>query len=197
MDLVYEGRKKSTYNNLKWPANIMQQIIYEKINNQEERLTYVESEIKNLREELIRFNNHLTNDNQFLTNRENVGFDEYVISSAEDKREERRLEKIALELNDVEDKNLQIQIVGELVEEIKEMLKDIPKQKNNYRRQMLLMFHETLKQHYTKELFSERQMKALTEVARVCNKTFVAKEQYFKMDDLLCDCDLDMMPEME
>ena len=87
-----------------------------------------------------------------------------------DKPAERTLETIALTLNGIEDKTLQVQIVGELVDEIREMLADIPKQKNNYRRQMLLMLHEALKQNYTKKLFNEIQVKALIEAARVCNE---------------------------
>lgn len=197
MDLAFEERKKSTYNNLYWPSDIMQRIMHEKINNHEKRVTDVESEIKNLHEEFIHLNNRMTNDNQFLTTRQNARFDDYINSRVEDRRAERRLENVVLELKEVENKNHQIQIVGDLVDEIKEMLKVVPKQKNNYRRQTLLMFHETLKQHYTKDIFSETQVKVLVEVARVCNHSFVTKEQYFKMDDLLCDCDLDMMPEME
>ena len=161
-------------------------------NNYEKRLTDVESEIKDLFEEL---NNHITNDNQFLPNRQNTRYDTYAHYRTEEKKSERKLESIVSELKEAEDKKLQIQIVGELVDEIKAMLKEVPRQKNNYRRQVLLMFHETLKQNYTKNLFSEMQVKALTEIAKVCNKAFVTKEQYLKMDDILCECDLDMMPE--
>lgn len=193
MDFTYDERKKNAYSSL----YLMQSILYEKVNNHEKRVTDVESEIKNLREELIHFNNHITNDNQFLPNKQNVRLNDYDNSRIGDKCAERRLETIVSELKGVEDKKLQVQIVGELVDEIKGILKDIPKQRNNYRRQMLLMFHETLKQNYSKKLFSATQVKALAEVASVCNKAFVTKEQYFEMDDILCECDLDMMPDME
>lgn len=197
MDLVYEERKKSTHNNLYWQTDIVQRIMHEKINDHEKRVTDVESEIKNLHEELSHLNNHMTNDNQFLTTKQNARYDDYFNSKIEDRHAERRLENVVLELKEVESRNHQIQIVGDLVDEIKEMLKAAPKQKNNYKRQTLLMFHEALKQHYTKNIFSETQVKALVEVARVCNHSFVTKEQYFKMDDILCECDLDMMPDLE
>lgn len=158
------------------------------------RLTGAESRGKVLREELNHFN---TNDNQFLPNMRYARPDDYVKSKIEDKYAERRLETMVSELKEAEDKKLQVQIVGELVDEIKGMLKDIPKQKNNYRRQVLLMLHEALKQNYAKRIFNETQVKVLTEVARVCSKAFVTKEQYFKMDDILCECDLDMMPDLE
>lgn len=195
MDLMYEEQKQNAYNNLY--TNVMQTIMFEKLNNHEKRMTELESENKNLHEELIRFSNDITNDNQFFPDKPNAKLDNYVNYKNEEKRAEQRLETIASKLRDVEDKKLQIQIVGELVEEINGMIKSIPKQKNNYRRQMLLMFHETLKQNYAKKLFSETQVKTLIEVARACHKSFITREQYFKMDDLLCECDLDMMPDLE
>lgn len=200
MDVMYRERKKSTYNN--WPVenfteNLMQVIMLEKTKDHEKRLTDVESGIKNLQNELIYHNNFMTNDNQFLKKKQNIKSDNYANRQMEEKPAERKLESIVSELKEVEDKKLQIQIVGELVDEIKEMLKEIPKQKNNYRRQTLLMFHESLKQNYAKQLFDETQMKALTEVARMCHNTVVTRAQYLEMDDILCDCGLDMMPEME
>lgn len=201
MDLMIEERKKSTYNDsyvrkLMY-VDFMQTILLEKANEHEKRLTDAESEIKDLREELIHLNDQMTNDNQFLSNKRHVRPDDYIGHRIEEKCAGRGLETIASELKEAEDKKLQIQIVGELVDEIKGMLRDIPKQKNNYRRQMLLMFHEALKQNYTKKLFNETQVMALVEAARVCSKSFITKEQYFKMDDILCECDLDMMPDLE
>lgn len=187
--IMYHGNMGSLY------ATIM----YEKTNNMlydfGKRLTGVESEMENLRE-LIHSDNHTANDNQFWA----IGqrrTDDFINHKMKGKRAERRLEAIVSELNDVDDKKLQVQIVGELVDEIRSLLRDIPKQKNNYRRQMLLMFHEALKQNYTKNIFNETQTKALTETARLCGETFITREQYLKMDDILCECDLDMMPDVE
>lgn len=128
--------------------------------------------------------------------KENTKHGAYVQHKIEEERAECRLESIVLELRELEDKKLQVQIVGELVDEIKGMLENIPKQKNNYRRQMLLMFHEALKQNYVKSIFSEAQVRSLIEVARVCSEVFVTREQYFKIDDILCECGLDMMPDL-
>ncbi|MCM1144864.1 MAG: hypothetical protein NC318_09015 [Blautia sp.] len=200
MAFVQEEQKKSGYNaNLYDYPNFINMglynaILYEKVDNHEKRMTNLESELESL-QKLIRSNNHMTKDNQFFAIKQKVRTDDN--RKIEDRRGEGKLELIVSELNEVEDKKLQIQIVGELVDEIKKTLKEIPKQKNNYRRQMLLMFHEALKQNYVKALFNEAQVKALAEVARICNETFVTKEQYFKMDDILCECDLDMMPDLE
>lgn len=201
MDLMQEERKKNTYNTSFFGekyANLMYKaLLYEKVDNHEKRVTDIESELKELRE-LIHPDNHMTNDNQFSAIKQNAArLDEYVNRGIDNKRVERRLENIVSELSEVEDKKLQVQIVGELVDEIKGILKDVPKQKNNYRRQMLLMFHEALKQNYAKDLFNEKQVKTLIEVARVCNEAFVTREQYFKMDNILCECDLDMIPDLE
>lgn len=201
MERIFEEQKKNTYETLNisklYYVELMQSILFEKANDHEKRLTGTESEIKDLREELIYLKDTMTNDNQFLPNMRYARPDDYVKSKIEDKYAERRLETMVSELKEAEDKKLQVQIVGELVDEIKGMLKDIPKQKNNYRRQVLLMLHEALKQNYAKKIFNETQVKVLTEVARVCSKAFVTKEQYFKMDDILCECDLDMMPDLE
>ncbi len=147
-------------------------VLSDKANKQEERLNAIENEIIDLRG---------------LQAKRKI----------EDNRSEPKLEARTSELKEVEDKKFQIQIVGELVDEIRRMLKELPKEENNYRRQMLLMFHEALKQNYTKKLFTETQVKALTEVAKICNESFVTREQYFKMDDMLCACSLDMMPDLE
>ncbi len=198
MDLMQEVPKKNTYNgDLNRYSLFNQAILYEKQKDHEQRLTDVEREIMNLSEKLIHSNDRITNDDQFLSNEQNARLDDYVNRRMEDKRAGHRLENIVLKLMDVDDKTLQVQIVGEMVEEIKGMLKDMPKQKNNYRRKTLLMLHEALKQNYTKKLFTETQVKALTEVARVCNRTFVTKDQYYKTDDVLCECGLDMMPNLE
>lgn len=186
MDFVLEERKKRV---LKFYTELMYNaVLYEKVNDHEKRITDVESELKNLRE-LVRSDNHETTDDPFLAVRQNERHEEI--------RTQRRLETIVLELNEVEDKKLQVQIVGELSDTIKEMLKGAPKQKNNYRRQLLLMLHEALKQNYTKAVFSAGQVKALTEAARVCGEEFVTREQYFQIDDILCESDLDMMPCLE
>ena len=60
------------------------------------------------------------------------------------------INSIVSELKQIEDKRIQVQIAGELVDEIRSMLQEVPKQKNNYRRQLLLMFHEAIKQNYAK-----------------------------------------------
>ena len=180
MEYLLGKRKKRIY---KFRTNL-----HEKLNDHEKRVTDVESELNNLRE-LIYSDNQMTNVDLFLATKQN--------ESCEEKRVGRRLENITLELNDVEDKKSQVQIVGDMVDEIRAMLKDMPKQKNNYRRQLLLMLHEALKQNYTKAVFSAKQIKALTEVARVCGEEFVTREQYFQMDDILCESDLDMLPCLE
>lgn len=185
MDYVLKERKKRVYNvHSDW---ILSAVLYEKINDHEKRVTDVESELNNLRE-LIHSDNHMTND-EFYVAKQNESRDE--------KRAGRRLENITLELNDMEDIKSQVQIVGDMVDEIRVILKDVSKQKNNYRRQLLLMLHEALKQNYTKAVFSAKQIKALAEVARVCGEEFVTREQYLQMDDILCDNDLDMMPCLE
>lgn len=107
------------------------------------------------------------------------------------------INSIVSELKQIEDKRIQVQIAGELVDEIRSMLQEVPKQKNNYRRQLLLMFHEAIKQNYAKALFNTNQINALTGIARLCNEEFVAREQYFEMDDIFCECGLDMMPDWE
>ena len=199
MALMQEQRKINTYpRNLYTYQSRVKAIEYEKLDNLENRITDVESGLKDLCE-WLQLENHMTNDNQRLAIRhnENIRYEDRFNRKRMDKPAERTLETIALTLNGIEDKTLQVQIVGELVDEIREMLADIPKQKNNYRRQMLLMLHEALKQNYTKKLFNEIQVKALIEAARVCNEEFVAKEQYFSMDKVLCECDLDMMPDLE
>lgn len=106
MGLVYEEQKKNRY--IVYP-NLVQTVLYEKTNNYEKRLTDVESEIKDLFEEL---NNHITNDNQFLPNRQNTRYDTYAHYRTEEKKSERKLESIVSELKEAEDKKLQIQIVG-------------------------------------------------------------------------------------
>lgn len=171
-------------------------ITLEKEKNYELRLSVVESEINALRE-LIHFNTNLTKDDQFLSSKRFQDIDEYDSSKTNENRHEHSLEAITEGLKESGDKTLQVPIVGKLVDEIRKMLKAIPKQKNNYRRQLLLMFHEALKQNYTKKIFNEPQVRALAEIARSCNETFVTREQYLKMDDLLCACDLDMIPDME
>lgn len=193
MDIMYKEYMENTHISLE---QIMWAILSEKEAKQEERLNAIESEITDLRG-FIHFNNHTTNDNPFLPLQQNAKSDELVNRKIEDNRLDRKLESLTSELKEAEDKTLQVQIVGELVDEIRRMLKVLPKQKNNYRRQMLLMFHEALKQNYTKMLFNESQGKALTEVARVCNEPFVTRERYFEMDDMLCACGLDMMPDLE
>lgn len=179
MEYVLGKRKKRVYH---FRTNL-----HKKLNDHEKRVTDVESELNNLRE-LIHFDNHLTNDAFYVTKQN---------ESREENRAGRRLENITLELNDMEDIKSQVQIVGDMVDEIRAMLKDVSKQKNNYRRQLLLMLHESLKQNYTKAVFSAKQIKALAEVARVCGEEFVTREQYLQMDDILCDNDLDMMPCLE
>ncbi len=177
--LVQEKRKINTYPiDFDVCLKFMKAIEYVKLDNLEERMIDVESGLNDLRER-FQLENHMTNDNQRLAIRhnENIRYEDRFNRKRMDKPAERTLETIALTLNGIEDKTLQVQIVGELVDEIREMLADIPKQKNNYRRQMLLMLHEALKQNYTKTLFSEIQVKALIEAARVCNSEFVAKEE--------------------
>lgn len=192
MDLLQKERKNYTYSY----ENVMMSLLYRKDMQQDERLEGLESGLEHLRK-LISSDEFITNDNQFLTKRQNTRFDDYVNHKVENEPAESRLEMIVQELNGVDDKKLQVQIVGELVDEIRGVLEDIPKQKNNYRRQTLLMLHEVLKQNYTRNIFCERQVKVLLEAARVCGKTFVSREQYLRMDDIFCDCDLDMMPDLE
>ena len=154
MVLMEEERKINTYSiDLVEYLKLINAIQYEKLNNHEKRITDVESELKDLCER-IQPGNHMTNDNQRLAIRhnENIRYEDCFNRRMKDKPAERTLETIALALNEIGDKKLQVQIVGELVDEIREMLEDIPKQKNNYRRQMLLMLHEALKQNYTKKL---------------------------------------------
>ncbi|GEM_PF-6010841 len=194
MEWMQKEQERNTYNPNLYDK-FREALLFQKTDNHEKRIQAAESEIEKLYE-LFRSGNHMTNDNQIPVMKTNARRDDYF-NLREEERAEQKLENIVLELNEVDDKKLQVQIVGELVDEIKEMLKDIPKQKNNYRRQTLLMFHEALKQNYTKELFSEIQVKALVEISRVCNEKFVTKEQYLRMDDVLCDCNLDMMPDLE
>lgn len=196
MDVIQEERKKNIYSYDTFLKNILEKAIqFEKINDHEKRITDLESGQEKLFE--LIGNKRITKDNQFITINQNTKHDAYAHQRIKEERIECRLEGIVSELAEVEDKKFQVQIVGELVDEIRGMLKEIPKQKNNYRRKTLLMFHEALKQNYVKNLFSETQIRALAEVARVCNQTFVTKEQYFEMDNILCECDLDMMPDLE
>lgn len=186
MDYMLEERKKRAYDVS--ADRMLYAVLCVKLNDHEKRVTDIESELNDLCE-WIHSDNHMTNDDQFFVMKQN--------ESREEKRAGRRLENITLELSDVEDKKLQVQIVGDMVDEIRVMLKDMPKQKNNYRRQLLLMLHEALKQNYTKAVFSAKQVRALAEVARVCGEEFVTREQYFQMDDILCESDLDMLPCLE
>ncbi len=197
MEILKAGQDKYNSGLMTYYARLLSEgILYEKLNDHEKRVTDLESELEDLRK-LVHSDNRITNEDQFRAISQNTRFDTPVVRDAGIKRIEGRLEVMVAELKQVEDKRIQVQISGELVDEIRDMLKDAPKQKNNYRRQLLLMFHEVIKQNYAKALFNRNQIKALTGIARLCNEEFVTREQYFEMDDIFCECGLDMMPDWE
>lgn len=190
---------KNAYHNdliVQYISLLNEGILYEKLDDHEKRVTDLESELEDLRK-LVHSDNRITNEDQFWAISQNTRFDARVDREVGNKRIEGRLEVMVSELKQVEDKRLQVQIAGELVDEIRSILKEAPKQKNNYRRQLLLMFHEAIKQNYTKSLFNTTQIKALTGIAILCNEEFVTREQYLEMDDIVCECGLDMMPDWE
>lgn len=168
MEILKTGQDKYNSSLITYYARLLNEgILYEKLNDHEKRVTDLESELEDLRK-LVHSDNRITNEDQFRAISQNTRFDTPVVRDAGIKRIEGRLEAIVAELKQVEDKRIQVQIAGELVDEIRDMLKDAPKQKNNYRRQLLLMFHEVIKQNYAKALFNRNQIKALTGIARLC-----------------------------
>lgn len=108
-----------------------------------------------------------------------------------------QLQEYLEELEENEDLQYQVQISAGIVGKIKEILKTVPKQDNNYRRKLLLLLHQAIKKNYSKHLFTEQQTDVLKRIAKSCNYAIVDKETYYQYDEELFNAELEVLPAWE
>lgn len=102
--------------------------------------------------------------------------------------------KQALVLNkEVEDIQEQIENCVEIANKILIKLESVPKEKDNYRRHLIMLLYTAIKRNYAIEIFSNKQIDILIEITEKCNEKSVSESEYFNYDEQLYECDLEVM----
>lgn len=99
-----------------------------------------------------------------------------------------KLADLIEEFNDIEDIRDQINCVAAITYRVKDTLKTLPVQNENYKNSLLKLLIKMLKENYYKHEFSGVQIAFLKEIALCCDEAFITKAQYEqfyeKIDDL-------------
>ncbi len=165
-----------------------------KIQNQDRQLDKIENRLSILESQLAKAQNTYISatafeDFQYREINEKRNFKIYFSPS--------KLESLTEDLVKCPNVQSQVQASAQVIGEIRELLETVPKQKNNYRRQLLLLFHQAVKRNYSKKLFNKEQKKFFSTIARICKKEFVTKEEYYKFDEMSYNNQLDVLPAWE
>lgn len=94
------------------------------------------------------------------------------------KEEILKLADLVEEFNDIEDIRDQINCVAAITYRVKDTLKKLPVQKENYKSSLLKFLVKILKENYYKHEFSSVQIAFLKEIALCCDEAFITKAQY-------------------
>lgn len=171
-----------------------------KLQNHDERLDKLEAGLKTVTDNMEQFNYasdfKRLYDIPFLTSEDLMLENEMSQSVITDPMDSDvlALEDTVKEFMDNDDLQYQVQVSAKLVMEIRELLDKIPKQKNNFRRHLLLLMHGAVKRNYSKHIFTSQQIKVFLEMAKSCRKKQVTKEEYYEYDEELYECDLEVLP---
>lgn len=95
---------------------------------------------------------------------------------------------------EAEDIQEQISLCAKIISRIISILKNIPKESGNYRRQLILLLHSALKRNYASIQFSAEQITLLKDLAQKCNESYIDEEMYFYYDEQLYIEELEVMP---
>lgn len=107
------------------------------------------------------------------------------------------LKQVVEELIENDDIHFQVQCAAKIVGEVRSLLKVIPKEKDNYKRQLLLLLHEAIKRNYSKGLFTAEQIAVIIRMVKKCEDRYISKQQYYQYDKELYNCGIEVFPAWE